>query len=135
MIAQYATKETAHKLMGEGMYDFSPDADFTYTPVTSNIEQEHGKQKKLQAYDQILGRVVGLKHPDTVKIVNYILAKTFELLGDEFSAFKNILPDTTKPITEKGEDVKDGQAPPTSNQNGQEQSGMEQMARESAGTG
>jgi len=134
MIAQYATKETAHKLMGEGMYTFDPNADYTYTPLTSQIEAEHGKQKKLQIYDQILGRVVGLKHPDTVKIVGYILSKTFELLGDEFSAFKNILPDPTKPITEKGEDVKDGKAPPTSNQQGMEQSSMEQMTRDSAGT-
>jgi len=134
MIAQYATPETARKLMGEGMYVFDPNADYTYTPLTSQIEAEHGKQKKLQTYDQILGRIVNLQHPDTMKVVNYILSKTFELLGDEFSAFKNVLPDPSKPMLEKGQDMKSLPGAQPTNQTGVEQSPMEQMTRESAGT-
>lgn len=134
MTHQYAKPETMLKMMGDDAYFFDPDADYTFSPITSNIEMEHSKQKKLQILEQIIGRIVGMKHPDAIKIINYALGRMFSLLGDEFSAFQKFLPDTSKPIDDGkggggGGQPKDMKPEATSNQNGTPQSSGEQDVR------
>jgi len=138
MIHQYAEPETAVSLMGDrDAALFDPKADYTYTPVTSNIEQAHSKQAKLQAYDQMLGRLAAFKdNPKIYKMINKILRNMMILLGDEFIDFKDALLDEAPPQQEGGAGApgglgapKDMEAQPTSNQYGIPQAGAETMAR------
>jgi len=135
MIHQYAEPETAISLMGlEGAAYFDPKADYTYTPVTSNIEQAHSKQAKLQAYDQMLGRLAAFKdNPKIYKTINKILRNMMILLGDEFIDFKDSLLDESPPTGQPGQPAitapKDMEPQPTSNQYGIPQAGPEVLAR------
>lgn len=85
---------TALKLLGqEGVMVFDPSSDYTYQPVTSNIEQEHGKMRKLQVIDQMLGRVANIPNPKTPMLINKLMSKAFELLGADYQDFRDALLD------------------------------------------
>ena len=133
MFYQYAQEETARKVLGKDLQYFDPKPDYTYTPVSSNVEQEHGKQKKLQIYEQMLGRLGAFaQNPKIYVLVNWIIARMAELQGDEFITIKNKLLDEKPPPQEAGKGngvAKDMSPPATSNQSGIEQSGAEQVVR------
>lgn len=94
MTAQFAREETAIKLMGtEYIYEFDPDQDYSYNPITSQIEQEHGKYRKLQIIDAMMARVASIPNPNTPKTLNYLLSKSFDLFGDQFPDYKDHLLD------------------------------------------
>jgi hypothetical protein len=85
---------TAEKLLGaKGVVLFDPTPDYTYQPITSAIEQEHGKNKKLSIIDQAIGRVVNIPNPKTPMLVNKLMAMLFELLGADYQDIKEILLD------------------------------------------
>ena len=101
MFWQFAQIDTALKIMGPEAEFFDPDADYTYQPVSSNIEMEYNKYKKIQNWDQILGRIVNIQHPDTVKLVNFIMERICELMGDEYAQFSKFMLNPKIPIMTK----------------------------------
>jgi hypothetical protein len=127
---------TALKLLGErGVEIFDPTCDYTYQPVTSNIEQEHGKVKKLGVIDQMLGRLVNVPNPKTPMLLNKLMSMAFELLGADYQDFKDALLDEGP----EGQQAAMGATPQDSpagapiemksNQNGMEVSSPEAMVR------
>lgn len=145
MSAQFMEEETAKKVLGDKISMFDPDCDYTYSPVTSSIELEQNKFRKLQIIDQFLGRVANLPNPNTPKLINYLLTKAFELFGDEFPEYKQFLlnPDVPTNVdngqgamqgAEQGGLVPPNNVPnvntmPTSNQEGTPMSGLEMNTR------
>lgn len=135
MTHQFARPETMQKLMGKDALFFNPDEDYTFTPVSSNIEMEANKDRKLQRYQQMMGGLSPFaSNPKIFKLLNKLIVRQMELLGDEYSTFKDDLLDETPPPPEGGggPQAKKAGELPTSNQSGQIQSAEEQMVR--AGT-
>ena len=132
MTWQFAKPETGVKLMGEKVYDFDPQKDFYYKPVSASIESEQTKQMKVQRWTQVLGYVAQLGHPDAAKLTNYILSQIFKYMGDEYANFGDKLLNPDVPIDQGGgggaEQVGAG-GTATSNQYGMPQSATEQGAR------
>jgi hypothetical protein len=136
MVYRFAKDKTLYKLMGEDAQHFSPDEDYTYSPVTSAIESEYNKQKKIQTYDQMMGRLANFKSPETPLMIGLIVKNILELMGMEFPEFKHILPtEKNKPEPGQGQgtaelnNTKNMSDMPTSNQFGLPQSNQEQNAR------
>lgn len=134
MAYQFMRPETALEIMGEDAYNFDPDADYSYTPLSQNIESEYSKYKKLQIIDQFIGRSANIPNPNTPKLLNYLLSKAFELFGDSFPDYKEHLLDEQYRPPEMGGQTMGNQptdmgSQPTSNQNGMPMSNMEQYTR------
>ncbi len=133
MTYQFAEPETALKMMGDDAQYFDPDADYTYVPLSSNIETEYRKDRKIQQIDQLIGRLVSYPNPKTVKVLNALLAMVFENYGQEFNEYSKYLLDENAPV-DMGK-ATGGTTPanmnqiPTSNQTGTQQTEAEQMAR------
>lgn len=123
MTYQFADAETAHKLMGEKMYDFDPSkaAEFYYKPVSQSIEAESSKAAKRK---ELLQMFQIAAQTGQSKKANYIYGKYMEYLGDEFVNFKNHMDE----VAQTGNQAAvEGQ--PASNQYGNPQSLLEQGAR------
>ena len=127
---------TALKLLGkEGVMLYDPSSDYTYQPVSSNIEQEHGKIRKMTILDQMMGRVANIPNPKTPMLINKLMVKFFDLLGAEYQDIKDSLLDEgpagqQAAIGAVPQDTAAG--PPAgmaSNQMGIEASSSEMMAR------
>lgn len=127
---------TALKLLGQkGVMLFDPSSDYTYQPITSNIEQEHGKIKKLSLIDQALGRLVNVPNPKTPMLINKLMVMYFDLLGKEYQDIQDSLLDEGESgqqmaMNPKGQSQGSG-APVdmVSNQNGVPVSTNEMMVR------
>jgi hypothetical protein len=130
---QFMEKQTAELMLGEFIKDFDPRPDYTYSPVTQSIEVEQNKYRKLQLIDQFLGRIVKFPNPNTTKVINYLLSKAFELFGDEFPEYKNMLMDeSVSPNDDSGQGNGIEAEPtimPNSNQNGSQMSEGEIQTR------
>ena len=137
MTHRFAKPETLVNLIGEKLAgSFDPSADYTYVPLTQNIEAEASKQKKVQNWDQMIGRLVGLAKvapKEVVPVIAMAIGEIAKLLGKDFRDIEEMLKTLAKanpPPEGKGaEQTADGKPPPTSNQMGGEQSQPEQMAR------
>lgn len=135
MTSQFMEEETAIKVFGDKIKDFDPESDYTYSPVTSSIELEQNKFRKLQIIDQFIGRVANIPNPNTPKLLNYLMSKAFELFGDEFPEYKSFLLDPSVPPPDTGvpgqsvNNVPNMAQEPMSNQNSTPMSGMEIEAR------
>lgn len=136
MTHQFASEKTAWKMMGDDAPYFDPDPDYSYTPVTSNIETEFNKYRKIQLYDQTIGRLSGLAKvvPEIIPIIAHIIRRQLELQGDEYQTIAKMLENFSKakPRPEgstpnQPEDIKET---PTSNQMGQPMSPAEEGTRE-----
>ncbi|MEK7499178.1 MAG: hypothetical protein AAB649_01065, partial [Patescibacteria group bacterium] len=132
----FAKDETLIALMGADAQFFDPSEDFTYVPVSSNIETEHTKAKKLQIIDNFIGRVGSIPNPNTPKLLNYLLGQAFKLFGKEFPEYEKYLLDESPASQQLAAQQGGGQAQPatmgaeaTSNQSGVPQSAPEQDAR------
>jgi len=132
MTWQFAKPETGFKLMGAKVYDFEPNFEYYFRPLSQSIETDQAKQAKIQKWQGILQVVVQLQHPDTVKMVNYILKQIATLMGDEFESFADKLLDEGQPIESGGNQAPQAGGPPVSNQNVIEMSSPEISSRESA---
>jgi hypothetical protein len=133
MAWQFMHPKTAEALFEKDeLMAFNPTGDYSYQPVTSAIEQEYSKKQKLQVLQQIMNTVVGIKHPDAVKMINFLFKEQCQLLGKEATTFANVFLDEKIPIQQG--DKKGANAPDemTSNQSGQPVQGMEQSARQGA---
>lgn len=135
MFWQFAEDETAADMLGEDAAFFDPDPMFTYQPVSSNIEMEANKYKKIQNWDQFIGRAAGLAKvfPQVIGIIAYAFGRIAELQGDEYrmvaplvKALANAKPVMAEQGTETPPDM---QQEPASNQNGMAMSNQEMFAR------
>lgn len=144
MTYMFARPQTLMMLMGEDAYNFSPDNDYTYTPVSSNIEMEYNKYKKIQLFDQTIGRLSGLVQqlPALVPIIAHMIQRQLELQGDEYQVVGKMIENLSKskPQGKEGEQggqgveqPKDMEETPTSNQTGNPQSTQEEMTRSMTG--
>jgi hypothetical protein len=82
MTYAFAKPETGEKVMGDKVFDFDPSKDYFYKPVSHAIEQEYSKQNKIKMWTQVLGYITNVQHPDTVKLLNYVLSQIFKYMGD-----------------------------------------------------
>jgi hypothetical protein len=137
MTYQFMLADTAKVVMGEDAQFFDANADYVYVPVSSNIEQEFNKYKKIQNNDQMIGRLVGLAKvfPQVIEAIALILKDTLELGGKEYGEVKGIIErlSQSKPQLEGGNgstQPADMQGMATSNQGGMPMSTGEMGARE-----
>jgi hypothetical protein len=104
MTHQFAEDETALKLMGADSQQFDPDQEYSYSPVSSNIEMEYNKNKKIANYDQHIGRLAGLAEtiPQVLPIIAHMIRRTLELQGDEYQTISKMIEGlaTAKPQVE-----------------------------------
>lgn len=128
MTFAYATEPTAKKLLGEYLYDFNPELDYWYKPISQTIESEYSKKTKINTLLQILSYITQSGHPDAVKMFNYLIGQILELMGQEAANFgdKFFREGVGLASSGQGEPIP-GQ--PVSNQSGIPQSGVEQVAR------
>lgn len=137
MTYQFASEETAIAMLGDDAQYFDPNQDYTYQPVSSNIEVEYNKYKKIQNWYQVLGQVVQIQHPDAIKMVNYILTQVCELMGGEYAVFSKNLLNPEIPMAQgqpaggngAGGGVPAPQSPMTQNQNQTPMPMLEQFTR------
>ena len=137
MTHRFMKSETAIRIMGDDAYYFDANANYTYSPVSSNIESEYNKNKKISQLDQNIGRLSGLVKglPELIPIIAKMQAMIFTLQGEENQEFGHLIDQLVKAKYKEGdkdnpEAPKDMKDSPTSNQNGQEISPMEGAARE-----
>jgi len=94
MSFQFMDEEMAKTIFTrEEVEAFDPDGDYVYQPVSSNIEQEFSKIRKLNIIDQAMGRLANVPNPNTPKLLNKLMMKFFELLGSEYNDIKDSLLD------------------------------------------
>ena len=124
-------------LFGLLLQFFNPSRqDFSYKPLSQSIETDVGKKQKFQNYDMMMSRLAQIQHPDMVNIMNRIITKQFEILGDEYSEFSKDLLNPQQPIQPPNAPPPEaGGGVPTSNQQGIPQSANETQAREGAPSG
>jgi hypothetical protein len=140
MTFRFMHNDTILKMLGKDARYFDAVADYTYSPVSSSIETEFKKEKKIQLYDQTLGRMSGLipQLPKVVPIIAHILGRQLVLQGDEFAQVGNMIEDLakSKPQNEKsGEQISDMPEPAVSNQNQIPMQGQEKSARSAMSQG
>ena len=130
MTWQFAHEDTARKIFGddEMLLGFDPAGDYYYKPVTSSIETEYSKEAKIRNLTAIIGYVSNIPNPNTLKVVNMLLADVMDLMGKEIAQYKDMLMDEAAPL-EGGSDQQKGTEMPKSNQTGTPQSGQEMAAR------
>jgi hypothetical protein len=128
MTFQFATEETAFQLMGDKAQAFDPTAEFTYKPLSQSIQTEYSKASQIRELNQMLSVLAPSVaiNPKGATLINFIIAKMFELFGDEWGQFSKFLLDENAPVG--GQTGTDG-AVPTQNQTGLPQGGQEQFAR------
>uniref|UniRef100_A0A6M3KZC0 Portal protein n=1 Tax=viral metagenome TaxID=1070528 RepID=A0A6M3KZC0_9ZZZZ len=131
---QFMDEKTAVSMLGGDVYSYDPETQYTYIPLSQNIEMEHNKYRKLQMIDQLVGRVANSMNPKTPALLNKLLVKAFELLGEEYSDFKDALLDENAPVMPQG-NAPTNMGMPTSNQSGVPMSTMEMGTREGTSQG
>lgn len=141
MSFRFMHPDTALKLLGEqGVLIFDPNADYVYQPVSSNIELEYSKTRKMGIIDQVLGRLVNVPNPNTPKMINKLMVKFFDLMGADYQDIKEALLDEG-PVGQQAamqggigssQTANEGMMPGgmTSNQNGMPVSNQEMMVRQ-----
>ena len=135
MANQFMERETAELVLGDLVDEFDPNCDYTYSPVSSSIEQEYSKMRKLQLIDQFIARLSKIPNPNVIKTINYLLSEAFKLFGNEFPEYKKyLLDENAPPPTDDGQFTSQSGAP-NSNQNGIPMSGMEIESRNASGNG
>jgi hypothetical protein len=99
MTAKFAHPSTGEKLMGDKVYDFDPNGDYIYKPVTQSVETESSKASKIKEMISILGYIIPIQNPKIAALVNKILVRIFEARGDEWEDFKDaLLAEDGKPL-------------------------------------
>jgi hypothetical protein len=137
MAYRFMRPETLVKILGQDLAQyFDPKCEYTYVPISENLESEHNKQKKISMYDQMNGRLAGLAKifpKEIVPIIAYNTGKQAELMGSEYREIAHMLEALTKAQPQEegkgAESVKDGKEPPVSNQNGVEMRSQEMNMR------
>ncbi len=139
MTFQFAQPETGQLLMGDKVFDFDPNMDYFYKPVSQSIETEYAKDAKAQKWITVMQTAANIPHPQIAVMLNYTFGKIAENLGDEFAAFSEAFIDPKLPLNQTNQGGGGEGGVPTvggggpSNQSGVEQSLLEQITREGAG--
>jgi hypothetical protein len=141
---QFMHVKTAKQIFEpEEMQAFNAVGDYTYQPITNAIEQAHSKNQKISAYDQNIGRLVGLVQfvPELMPLIVKLEGEILKLQGAEYRDFEGILssiakakvqiPPPTGTTNQQMPTEQVGAMPMdmTSNQNGVPVQGMEQNTR------
>jgi hypothetical protein len=140
MTWQNARPKTAMKMMGKYAQFFDPDETYTYSPVTPAVESEFNKYRKIQLYDQTIGRLAGFSKtvPEVIPIIAHMIQRQLELQGDEYQDIAGMIEKLSKakPQPEPGEggggggeQPKNMRNLPVSNQTGTPQTEMEMGTR------
>lgn len=142
MTWRFAKTATAIKLWGNVATQLGAEwaiTDYSFTPVSSNIEAEYNKFKKAQHLDQAIGRLAGLAKgvPQAIPLIAYMTGQEINyLVGDDDPNIKKMIAAFAKGKFSEGGDQPDQPAnmkdAPTSNQHGMPVSEMESQAREGA---
>lgn len=104
MTARHMKQATAEKYIGqEGVQYFNPTLDFTYKPVSANIDSDASKQTKITNWLQIIGYIIN--DPERRDAVDYILKEIAELMGKEYETFGDSF------LAQKGAPPNAGQIP------------------------
>jgi len=96
MVWRFAKPKTAAKLMGEDVYSFDPDADYTYTPVSASIETENSKFRKVQLYQQLMATAMGFPNKNTPMVMNILWEMILDTLGPDVNRLKKVGFDESK---------------------------------------
>ena len=91
MTSKFAHPSTGEKLMGDKVYDFDPNGDYIYKPLTQAIETEASKAAKVKTIISMLGYVAPIQNRKIANLVNLMLTRIFETYGDEYEDFKDAL--------------------------------------------
>jgi hypothetical protein len=134
MTYQFSTEETALRLMGDDAVYFDPDEQYSFSPVSSNVEMEYNKYKKITNYDQTLGRLAGMVQsvPALLPVIAHILRRQLELQGDEYPVIAKMiekLSGATVNTDQGATQIADMPTMETSNQNNMPVSLPEEAAR------
>jgi hypothetical protein len=134
MAYQFMHPKTIQHILGELAPFFDPDCDYNYQPVSSNIETEFNKDRKIQRYNDLLSKLGSIPNPAIIPIIAKIVGRQMELLGDEFQTIAPMITQLGKtPNTPEGGSANVDQSGnaqmPTSNQSGMAQSPEEMMTR------
>jgi hypothetical protein len=136
MTGKFAHPKTGEYLMGEKLYDFDPNADYFYRPVTSAIEPEASKFQTRKDTTTMFGYSAQVQNPNTPKVLNALLKIFYESFGDKYESIGAMYDETAPamPPTQGGM-IEQGGPLPVSNQTGVPMSPMEQSARMIASPG
>ncbi len=131
---QFATEETLIKRIGEDrVQDYDPSLSYAYKPITSAVETEHGKAAKNRILLQMLQVIGSIENPNTPAVLNDIVVAISTLNGAEFESLgKRLLDESVGGGGSQGDLATAGQGAPTQNQQGLDQSDLEQSARENS---
>jgi hypothetical protein len=155
LVNDFMLPETLEELIGEGAKWYNPKRKDKFKPVSQALEEEAQRQFNIKMLDQVLGRVVAMPNPKTPMVVNMLMGKIMERMGDTFKDVKRFMfEDTPEAVllyqmatSMKGGGTQAGgpamlTAPPTANAGGggaQNQAGVqggqmpqEQMVRDNA---
>ena len=137
MTLQFAHPETGLQLMGDKVYDFDPEKNYYYKPLSQSIEPEHSKMAKIQQWVTIVGYIAQSPHPGAPAMFNYIMGEIVKLMGDETANFADKFLDESQPMQsqEAGVGAVAGGGVPVSNQNMLPMSGAEMGTRGIANIG
>jgi hypothetical protein len=137
MAYRFMRPETIEKMLGKELSQFfDPNSDYTYVPISENIEGEHQKMRKVQVWDQMMGRIMGLAKivpKEMLPIISMIIGEEALLMGSEYREIATMLRQLSKaqpqPEGQGATSTEDGKPPAVSNQNQVEQSTPEMGAR------
>ena len=134
MTHQFMRMETADAVFGQDIKFFDPNADYHYQPISSKIEAEYSKERKISMYDQMIGRLAGLAkvNPAVIPIIGFMIGKQAELMGSDYREVAGMIENLNRTPNnpEKGaQQTGDGQGMMVSNQNGVPMGGMEESVR------
>lgn len=134
MTWQFAMSETAQKLLGEKVYDFNPELDYTYKPVSEAIETATSKNTKIQQWTMILQQIMNSQNPKAAVTANFIMGKIAALMGEEYVNIMDKLLEPNAPVSSKGGEQAEAKSGiPATNQSGIPQSAGEAQSRMMAG--
>ncbi len=130
MTGKFAHPKTGKKLMGDKVYDFDPNADYIYKPITQAIEPESSKFQKRKDYATMFGYAAQVPNPNTPKVLNKLLQGFFETFGDEYEDMAGAFFDEAAPMQPPtGGGMSPNPEAPVSNQNMLPMTGGEMSAR------
>jgi len=131
MTGKFAHPKTGEKLMGDKMYDFDPNADYYYKPITSAIEPESSKFQTRKDTTTMFGYSAQVQNPNTPKVLNALLKIFYASFGDKYEGISAMYDEQAPmmPPTQGGGVAAPEAAMPVSNQNNLPMSAMEQAVR------
>ena len=131
MTGKFAHPKTGAKLMGDKLYDFDPNADYYYKPITSAIEPESSKFQTRKDTTTMFGYAAQIPNPNTPKVLNALLKIFYETFGDKYESIGALLDEQAPvmPPTQGGGVAAPEAAMPLSNQTNVPMSPMEQAVR------